>query len=30
MADEKLREGITKFATDAVALKEILCEKIEA
>jgi transaldolase len=29
MAVEKLREGISKFAADAVTLKEILREKIE-
>jgi hypothetical protein len=27
---EKLREGITKFAADAVSLKKILREKLEA
>jgi len=30
MAVEKLREGISKFAADAVALKDILRKKIEA
>ena len=30
MAVEKLREGISKFAADAVTLKEILKKKIEA
>jgi len=30
MAVEKLREGISKFAADAVTLKDILREKIEA
>lgn len=30
MAVEKLREGISKFAADAVTLKEILKQKIEA
>lgn len=30
MAVEKLREGISKFAADAVTLKEILQKKIEA
>jgi len=30
MAVEKLREGISKFAADAVTLKDILKEKIEA
>ena len=29
MAVEKLREGISKFAADAVTLKSILKEKIE-
>lgn len=29
MAVEKLREGISKFAADAVTLKEILKEKIQ-
>lgn len=29
MAVEKLREGISKFAADAVTLKSILREKIE-
>jgi transaldolase len=29
MAVEKLREGISKFAADAVTLKAILKEKIE-
>jgi transaldolase len=29
MAVEKLREGISKFAADAVTLKQILKEKIE-
>jgi transaldolase len=29
MAVEKLREGISKFAADAVTLKDILREKIE-
>jgi transaldolase len=30
MAVEKLREGISKFAEDAVTLKDILKSKIEA
>lgn len=30
MAVEKLREGISKFAADAITLKGILREKIEA
>lgn len=30
MATEKLREGISKFAADAVTLKDILRKKIEA
>jgi transaldolase len=30
MAVEKLREGISKFAADAVTLKDILRNKIEA
>ena len=30
MAVEKLREGISKFAADAITLKEILRKKIEA
>jgi transaldolase len=30
MAVEKLREGISKFAADAVTLKEMLQQKIEA
>ncbi len=30
MAVEKLREGISKFAADAVTLKEILKKKIQA
>ena len=30
MAVEKLREGISKFAADAVTLKDILQKKIEA
>jgi transaldolase len=30
MAVEKLREGISKFAADAVTLKEILRKKLEA
>jgi transaldolase len=30
MAVEKLREGISKFAADAVTLKEILKAKIDA
>lgn len=30
MAVEKLREGISKFAADAVTLKDILREKIQA
>jgi len=30
MAVEKLREGISKFAADAVTLKEILKAKITA
>jgi transaldolase len=30
MAVEKLREGISKFAADAVTLKEILRQKLEA
>ena len=29
MATDKLREGISKFAADAVTLKGILKEKIE-
>lgn len=29
MAVEKLREGISKFAADAITLKNILREKIE-
>lgn len=29
MAVEKLREGISKFAADAITLKGILQEKIE-
>lgn len=29
MAVEKLREGISKFAADAMTLKDILREKIE-
>ena len=29
MAVEKLREGISKFAADAITLKDILREKIE-
>ena len=29
MAVEKLREGISKFAADAVTLKDILKEKLE-
>ena len=29
MATEKLREGISKFAADAVTLKDILREKIQ-
>jgi transaldolase len=29
MAVEKLREGISKFAADAVTLKEILKKKIQ-
>ena len=29
MAVEKLREGISKFAADAITLKEILKEKIQ-
>jgi transaldolase len=29
MAVEKLREGISKFAADAVTLKEILRKKIQ-
>lgn len=30
MATEKLREGISKFAADAVTLKDILRQKIQA
>jgi transaldolase len=30
MAVEKLREGISKFAADAVTLKDILKKKVEA
>jgi transaldolase len=30
MAVEKLREGISKFAADAVTLKDILRKKVEA
>lgn len=30
MAVEKLREGISKFAADAVTLKDILKQKIQA
>lgn len=30
MAVEKLREGISKFAADAVTLKDILKSKIQA
>lgn len=30
MSVEKLREGISKFAADAVTLKDILKAKIEA
>jgi hypothetical protein len=30
MAVEKLREGISKFAADAVTLKDILRKKIDA
>jgi transaldolase len=30
MAVEKLREGISKFAADAVTLKELLKQKIQA
>ena len=30
MATEKLREGISKFAADAVSLKELLKQKIQA
>jgi transaldolase len=30
MAVEKLREGISKFAADAVTLKDILREKVQA
>jgi transaldolase len=30
MAVEKLREGISKFAADAEALKDIIREKIQA
>lgn len=30
MATEKLREGISKFAADAVMLKDIIRKKIEA
>lgn len=30
MAVEKLREGISKFAADAITLKDILRKKIEA
>lgn len=29
MAVEKLREGISKFAADAITLKDVLREKIE-
>ena len=29
MAVEKLREGISKFAADAITLKDILRQKIE-
>ena len=29
MATEKLREGISKFAADAVTLKDILRKKIQ-
>lgn len=29
MAVEKLREGISKFAADAITLKDILRKKIE-
>ena len=29
MATEKLREGISKFAADAVVLKEIIRAKLE-
>jgi transaldolase len=30
MGVEKLREGISKFAADAVTLKQLLAEKIQA
>jgi len=30
MAVEKLREGISKFAADAVTLKDILRKKVQA
>ena len=30
MATEKLREGISKFAADAVTLKDLLKQKIQA
>lgn len=30
MAVEKLREGISKFAADAITLKGILREKVQA
>ena len=30
MAVEKLREGISKFAADAITLKDMLREKIQA
>jgi transaldolase len=30
MSVEKLREGISKFAADAVTLKDILRKKVEA
>lgn len=30
MATEKLREGISKFAADAITLKELLKQKIQA
>jgi transaldolase len=30
MAVEKLREGISKFAADAITLKDILRKKIQA
>jgi transaldolase len=29
MAVEKLREGISKFAADAITLKQVLAEKIQ-